>query len=194
MFIMTRKTSLKAEILDRGWKILCKKGREALRLRDLAKRSDCSVGTIYNLFENLDEIILRLNLKCLDKMYSSLHQNMEEGIKRREDLEKVFGRLGKAYIAFGMEHPLMWKSLFENLAIEPFPDWYLEKVEGGIKFIEKTIGSTYGVEALKVKQIVSFFWASIHGMTSIVLNKKMKGIDEAYLDSYIEQSLKGFLN
>ena len=143
MFIMKKETHLKTDILDRGWNILCEKGRGALRMRDLAKESGCSVGTIYNVFENLDEIILRLNLKCLDKMYFSLHKNMEVGIENQESLREVLARLGKAYIAFGAEHPLLWKSLFVILAIEPFPDWYVEKVEGGTKVIEKTIHKVY---------------------------------------------------
>ena len=86
MFNMTRKPNLKTDILDSGWRILVERGRDAVRLRDLAKENECSVGTVYNLFENLDEIILRLNLKCLDKMYGALHHEMKAGIKRQDKL------------------------------------------------------------------------------------------------------------
>ncbi|MCK4934055.1 MAG: TetR/AcrR family transcriptional regulator [Simkaniaceae bacterium] len=184
---------MKAVILKHGWKILREKGRGALRLRDLAKESDCSVGTIYNLFENLDEIILRLNLKCLDQLYSSLHREMKEGIVHQESLKKVLRRLGKAYIAFGIEYPLMWRSLFENLAIDPVPQWYQEKVDGEMAVIRQTIESSYGLEVEKVSQIVNFFWAAIHGMTAIILNKKMKEIDDDYIDTYFDQCLRGFI-
>lgn len=191
---MTKKTTLRSEILDIGWEILSEKGRESLRMRDLAKRAECSVGTIYNQFENLDEIVLRLNVKCLDLLYSTLHKEMKKGIKDKECLKGVFRRLGKAYLAFGTEHPKLWKSLFESLAIDPFPDWYRKEVDGGIEEIEKAIVKTYGLSAEKTTQIVGFFWAAIHGITSIMLNKKRGQFDEAHLDSYIDHCLKGFLD
>jgi len=186
---MIKQKNLKTDILDRGWKILSEKGRESLRLRDLAKESGCSVGTIYNLFHNLDEIVLRLNIRSLDIMYSSLHKELNhEG-----SLEEVLNKLGKAYVQFGMKNPLIWKSLFENLAIVPFPQWYREKVDGGIEVIEKTLEKTYGLDAKKAHRIVSFFWAAIHGMTSTMLNKKMEEVDEAYLNSYIDHCVRGIV-
>lgn len=191
---MTKQATLKSEILNIGWKILTEKGREALRLRDLAKKGGCSVGTIYNLFENVDEIVLRLNLKCLDMMYGSLHREMNQGIQKGEDLKGVLRRMGKAYLTFGMKHPLLWKSLFENLAIDPFPKWYREKVDGGIEEIECAIVKSYGLKAGKAAQIVGFFWAAIHGITSIMLNKKRGQFDETYLNAYIDHCLKGFID
>lgn len=190
---MTKQTSLKTEILNVGWKVLTEKGREALRLRDLAKKGGCSVGTIYNLFENVDEIVLRLNLKCLDLLYGSLHREMERGIKKGEGLKEVLRQMGKAYLRFGMEHPLLWKSLFENLALDSSPEWYREKVDRGIEEIEKAIVKSYGLEADKATEIVSFFWSAIHGITSIILNKKRGQFDEAHLNSYIDHCLKGFI-
>jgi|JI10StandDraft_1071094.scaffolds.fasta_scaffold376311_1 AcrR family transcriptional regulator len=190
---MTKHTSLKTEILDIGWKVLQEKGREALHLRDLAEKGGCSVGTIYNLFENVDEIILRLNLKCLDLMYRSLHREMEKGIEKGEDLKGTLRRTGKAYLKFGMEYPFLWKSLFENLTVDPLPEWYQKKVEGGIEEIERAIVESYGLKSDRATEIVSFFWSAIHGITSIMLNKKRGQFDEAYLNSYIDHCLKGFV-
>ena len=194
---MTKNANLKTDILENGWRILVEKGRDALRLRDLAKENGCSVGTIYNLFENLDEIVLHLNLKCLDKMYSTLHQELTKEIQSQATLHEVLHKLGKTYIRFGLENPWMWKSLFENLAIDPLPAWYRDKVQAGIQFIEKAIQKAYGLQAEKASRIVSFFWAAMHGMTSIMLNKKMEVVIEAVQEesvaSYIDHCLKGFL-
>ena len=44
MFIMIKNANLKADILDNGWKILVEKGRDAIRLRDLAKENKCSIS------------------------------------------------------------------------------------------------------------------------------------------------------
>lgn len=195
---MVKDINLKTKVLDNGWKILTQKGREALNIRDLAKQSGCSIGTIYNLFENLDEIVLLLNLRCLEKLYGGLHSEMKQAIQEKGNLHTVFQKLGKSYIRFGMENPKLWKSLFENLAIDPLPSWYRETVRAGIKVAEQTIQNTFGLKEEKIVRMVSFFWAAMHGMTSIMLNKKMEvideAIDEAYVTAYIESCLCGFVD
>jgi len=92
----------------------------------------------------------------------------------------------------------MWKSLFESLTVDLLPDWYREKVQEGIQFIKNTIQRAFGLQAEKANQTVNFFWTAMHGITSIMLNKKMEVVSEAvheeYSDSYIDHCLKGFLD
>lgn len=193
MFSMIKSAQLKRDILDIGWDVLAKEGREALRMRDLATKSGCAVGTLYNLFENLEEIVLLLNGRYLDTLYGSLHCQMREGIERKESLTVLLKRLGKTYFLFGIDTPLVWKSLFENISMDGVPKWYREKVEQGTLEIEKTLVKAYGLEKEKSRQLVHFFWAAMHGMTAIILNKKGEEMDLSILDTYMDQCLRGFI-
>jgi len=194
---MVKDAGLKKDILENGWAILNQNGREALRMRELANLSDCSVGTVYNLFENLNEIILKLNLRSLDKMYAALHHELKVEIEKKSNLHVVFQKMGRAYIAFGMKNPKLWRSLFESLPINPLPEWYREKVQQGLLVIEGTIHNVFGLEKEKANQLVSFFWAAMHGMTSIMINRKMEALNEEaserYVISYIDHCLRGFI-
>lgn len=198
MFNMIKDKNLKKTILENGWSILKQRGKNALRLRDLAKLSNCAIGTVYNLFQNLDEITLQLNLRCLEILYSSLNEVLEKELNAQADLYSLMQKLGRAYVQFGLNHPWMWKSLFENLAISPIPRWYSEKVQAGIQFIEEKIQIAYGIEPNRASCIVSFFWAAMHGITAIMLTKKMdvvsEKIDEEYLTSYIDHCTRGIIS
>ena len=194
---MVKDAGLKKDILENGWAILNQNGREALRMRELAKLSDCSVGTVYNLYENLNEIILRLNVRSLDQMYGVLHQEMRKEIECGSNLHEVFHKMGKAYISFGLRYSKLWCSLFESVPIDPMPEWYKEKAQNGLFIIEAAVQKKFGLSEGKANQLVNFFWAAMHGMTSILINRKMEALNEsateAFVTSYIDHCLRGFI-
>jgi AcrR family transcriptional regulator len=194
---MVKDAGLKKDILENGWAILNQNGREALRMRELAKLSDCSVGTVYNLYDNLNEIILRLNVRSLDQMYGVLHQEMRKEIECGSNLYEVFHKMGKAYISFGLRYSKLWRSLFESVPIDPMPEWYKEKAQNGLFIIEAAIQKKFGLSEGQANQLVNFFWAAMHGMTSILINRKLEALNEsateAFVTSYIDHCLRGFI-
>ena len=195
--LVIKNEDLKRTILENGWNILLCKGIDAIRLRDLAMMSTCSIGTVYNLFKNLDEILLKLNVKSLNKMYYSLHEAMDRGLEQQESIDSIFYRLGIAYIRFGCSYPKIWKGIFENLSIDPLPDWYKKEVNHGIQLLKDKIEKAYSLDKNRVNIMVEFFWSSMHGMTAILINKKWNVFDEKvnedYISKYIKQSIKGFI-
>ena len=54
-------------------------GLEALTARNIAKEIGYSVGTLYNLFANLDDIIIHLNGRTLDRLYAALADARRKG-------------------------------------------------------------------------------------------------------------------
>ncbi|MBU2531397.1 MAG: TetR/AcrR family transcriptional regulator, partial [Alphaproteobacteria bacterium] len=56
---------LKSTIVRIAREILLSDGLEGLQARRVASLSDCSVGTIYNLFGNLDMVIIAANAETL---------------------------------------------------------------------------------------------------------------------------------
>ncbi len=195
---MTKDPKLKEAILEHGWALLNTQGRDAVQLRTLANLSDCSVGTIYNHYENLDEIILRLNMRSLNKMYDSLQNRLEEALKGKSNLFGTLKKMGEGYIAFGVEHPKLWASLFETIAIDPLPYWYQEHAERGWKMIEETLEQKFNLPEKRAEELVAFFWAAMHGITSIIIHRKMKSVGrevtKEFISSYMEHTLKGFID
>ena len=49
-----------------------KRGLAALKARDLAREAGCAVGTIYNVFEHLDELILCVGSRTLAMLDAAL--------------------------------------------------------------------------------------------------------------------------
>ena len=92
------RNQLRSKILDLGWNVL--ETGTGLRIRDLAKGCGCSIGTVYNVFEGMDEIVLRLNARSLDILYDGILKALEE----EDDLKSGVRAMGGAYMRFAKEH------------------------------------------------------------------------------------------
>ena len=185
---------IKQNILESGWQTLNREGQSALKIRNLAIASHCSIGTIYNIFSNLDEILLHLNLKSFLLMLSVLQKNLDEELEKKRSLNQVVRKLSETYIEFAKNYPNQWKALFENISLEKPPKWYVEKIQNGIDQFEKKLEISFQLSSKTVKTIVSFFWITIHGMASLLVNKKTRIvsrlINEEDFGDHIDHYLK----
>lgn len=185
------KSALKAEILDLGWNVL--ENGTGLRIRDLAKGCGCSIGTVYNVFEGMDEIVLRLNVRSLEILYGGILKALEA----EDELKSGVRAMGSAYMKFAKEHPHRWKMLFENESVEGAPQWYLDEVNAKLREIEGELVRRFYLKVDEAMKLVGFFWAAIHGITSILLNKKTRVVEgiikEEDLDAYVDHCLMGMI-
>ena len=188
--IMSR-NELRSNILDLGWDIL--ETGTGLKIRDLAKGCGCSIGTVYNIFEGMDEIVLRLNARSLDILYGQIL----EALEGEDDLKSAVRAMSGAYMQFAKEHPHRWKMLFENESVERAPKWYLDVVNAKLREIETELVRRFYISMEEAMKLVGFFWAAIHGITSIMLNKKTRVVKdiirEADLDAYVDHCLMGMI-
>ncbi len=190
-----KKEKLKKQVFESALQIIEQEGMEELNVRKIAEMSSCSLGSIYNVFGNLHDLHLHINATILSRLYETLSQAVRKGISEGKPLLSLFHDLGKAYIEFGQKHRSLWKALFEYLPSGPMPEWYSKRAKEGIYQLSSYISAVYGISESEAKRLVGFFWSSIHGICSILLNRKMEMVSELfpneYLQDYIEYSLTG---
>jgi AcrR family transcriptional regulator len=186
---------LKKQIFHSAMQIVEEEGMTQLSARKVAEKSCCALGSIYNVFGDLDDLQLHVNAAILSRLYDVLHKTIEEGIKVGKSLKSLFMDLGFSYIKFGQNHTTLWKALFEYLPSESLPEWYSIRARDGIYRLAIRLATTYGLEENEVKKLIGFFWSSIHGISAILLNRKMEMVAELFqrdcLHKYVEFSLHG---
>lgn len=190
-----KKENLKKRVFESAWQIVENEGMEQLNVRKLAKSSSCSLGSVYNAFGNFQNLQLHINAHILTKLYRILSETTEQGIREEKSLRTVFRDLGLAYIEFGQRNRLLWKALFENFPYEPMPEWYVKHTREGIYQICDRLSKAFGLSESDSKEILGFFWAAIHGVSAILLNRKMEMVAELFntdcLQPYVEYCLDG---
>lgn len=146
-------------------------GLRGLTARRIAGRIGYSVGTLYNLFEDLDDLIMHLHVITLDGLYEACAAVPQNGVP-----EADLKALARAYIGFTGEHARLWNLLFEHRLPEgrPLPDWYLEKVARLLRLLERAIAPLFapGQEAERLHS-ARVLWSSLHGMCSLASAGKL---------------------
>jgi AcrR family transcriptional regulator len=176
-------------------RILTQKGLARLTARGIATDIGYTVGTLYLAFENLDDLILHINAKTLDEIYTRIDrasQDLADPVQR-------LSAMAKAYIDFSFQQPRRWSAIFEHSLVDiPVPDWYQNRVDTVLQLVEKEFQQLApGGSGPEIKIAARTLWAGIHGisMAGMTSTTVVKSPDIVWqlAQSLITNYLKGFL-
>jgi len=174
-------------------KIVEQEGLEGLSAREIARRVGYSPGTLYNVFENLDDLLLTIEARLLETLAERLARTDPTG-PPEERLRRLVG----AYYSFTQERPKLWNLLTEHRmpAGREVPDWYQEKLENLLQPIEEALAPYLtSAEPGVQKRAAQTLWASVHGMTSLSTANKLSHVTahagRSMVDEFISTYLAG---
>jgi len=165
---------LREVILEASAAILQEQGLQGLSAREIARRIGYSPGTLYNIFENLDDIVLTIEGRMLDGLAASLAVLPAEADPRRDVRNLAF-----AYLDYTQTHPKLWNLLFEHHlpAGRDVPAWYRAKLDGLLERVENAVRPlVHGAGEDAVKRSARVLWAGVHGITSLSTADKLSNI------------------
>ena len=176
-------------------RIVAEQGYEGLSARKVAAAIGYTVGTLYLVFENIDDLILNVNARTLDR----LHARMLESRTDSGDARDFLLRLCQAYIRFANEDPHRWAMVFEHRFSDDrvVPAWYMDKIARMFALVEE------GLEPLaahrprrEIEQAARAIWGGVHGICILALTDTLgiAGVDsvQELTRSLISNYLKGF--
>jgi AcrR family transcriptional regulator len=165
---------LRALILDAAQEIIEAQGLAGLSAREIARRIGYSPGTIYNIFANLDDVVLNVEARVLD----ALDKRLSEVMQGNDGGDPLI-RVAHAYLAFTQDKPRLWNLLFEHHmpAGTELPAWYQQKLEGLTAQVERALAPHFapGSEA-ELRRASRALWAGVHGITSLSTADKLSVI------------------
>lgn len=172
-------------------KIVAKQGLRKLSTRQIATRMGYSAGTLYQLFDNLDDIILHVNAKTLDGL-----------IRVCDDVDFTVGPeaslydLAERYIGYTSRNPSLWNSVFEHSLPNEraAPAWFIEKRQALLEFGERAIAPLFqpGEEAVRCHE-AHVLWAGLYGIASLATAGKIPATEspQRMVQSLIRNYLAG---
>ncbi len=156
---------LKDMILETAWGIVGKDGLEGLSARRIATDIGYTPGTIYNIFESMDDLYLHVNGRTLDRLYDELNgAACNDPTKTPVQNMKTMARL---YMAFAQEYRPYWVMLFSHRLPEgrQMEDWYREKIDRLFDPLEALLKPLFAPkQGRKRKMAARVLWSSVHGL------------------------------
>jgi len=158
-------------ILQSARQIVESAGLKALSARAIAKDVGYSPGTLYNVFSNLDELLLTIQGALLEEAVAEL-QAIPPGPNGKIDLRA----LSDAYISFALRNRELWNLLLQHT---PKPGKIsCQLVDENFNVIIALLASAIkplmkGARETEIQQIAHAVWASIHGISAIAVADKI---------------------
>ncbi len=182
---------LRELILNAARSIIETNGLAGLSAREIARRIGYSPGTIYNMFENLDDVVLHVEARVLDELDARLAAALTDNAPQDRA-----ARLAAAYLAFTHEHPKLWNLLFEHYLPggSDTPPWYQERLELLMNRVETALAPLFppGAEAER-KRAARVLWAGVHGITSLSTTNKLSNITAEAAGPFVDDLVKNYL-
>jgi AcrR family transcriptional regulator len=154
---------LRERILSAGEELVAQSGASGLTARRLADRIGYSVGTLYNFFEDLDELVVHINARTLDRLYAACAR-----VTKRLGPEDALRAYARAYLRFTKDHDRLWAMLLDGSSHHhrALPDWYHAKVERLLGLVEEVLAPLIPGDKDR-KRSARVLWASLHGISSL---------------------------
>jgi AcrR family transcriptional regulator len=186
---------LREMALSAAEQIVSEQGYEALSARKVASAIGYTVGTLYLVFENIDDLLLQVNARTLDR----LHRRMSRVKSRTDDPAGYVVRLGESYLRFANDDPHRWTMVFEHRLSDgrEVPDWYQQKVSRMFALIEQGLEPfRKGHSEADMTQAARAIWGGVHGICILAIsdNLGIAGVDsvQRLTESLIRNYLQGF--
>ncbi|GJM03471.1 MAG: TetR family transcriptional regulator [Rhodomicrobium sp.] len=171
--------------------IVAEQGFTGLSARKIAGAIGYTVGTIYLVFKNLDDLIMQVNARTLDKLYEDVSSEGQT-TQHKETLR----RFGQAYFNFASQNPHLWSLIFEHHVAgggELIPELG-ERIGTLFQLVETEIKA---LNPKKKKQSIHraslALWSGVHGITILAISDKLFMAENVTPPEMIDQLIDNFL-
>jgi len=173
-------------------KIILEQGPEGLSTRKIATKIGYTVGTLYLLFENLDELIIQINARTLDRLHLLITDLARQQLAHQDRLTQ----LAQIYIHFAYGDPHRWTLIFEHHLPnrQPMPGWYVEKTMRVFAVVEASLKplAPHRNER-EISQAACALWAGIHGICILGITNKLGHVGEDIVQDLAKSLMVSYL-
>lgn len=171
--------------------IVGESGAGALSMREVARRIGYTVGALYIVFENLDDLIV--------------HANERTVIELRASLERIRGRANQpaqalrllvaAYLGFALLHTARWRLVFEHRLPDgqKAPPTYAGHTAAIFALVSQRLHEAGVGDGSSSDELATALWGGVHGICMLAVTGKLQVATQASVQRLLDVLLDQFL-
>lgn len=183
---------LRTLIVDAARRIVETNGIAKLSAREIARAIGYAPGTLYNMFENLDEILLRVELQVLEE----LDKELERALNGASGSSAIL-RYATTYASFAHARSHLWRLLNEHQPTDPsnLPQWYVAAIQAPIVRLEGPLSTALDAnDQVALRRAARTLWRMIHGMTMLTTSSKLGPSEGSEAEAQIKELVGNYLS
>ncbi len=172
-------------ILAAARDIIVREGLGALSTRAIARHIGYTTGTLYQYFEDIDDIVLRVNALTMQGLIDRLEG--AEHTLASDPRARIHG-YADLYLAYVSENRNAWDAMFSvpRSGRAPVPEWYRAQINRLIRFVTECFASLERGETSASPQAAArMVWASVHSVCTLESGGRLKLILQRNLEPVI---------
>jgi len=177
-----RRARLRESLVAAAERAIARQGLGTLRARALAQEVGCAVGAIYNVVEDLDDLVLLVNARTLAALERELIAADRTDEPPEQGANAAIGRLVRmaiAYLDFAAANTPRWRTLFEHRmpAGRDVPAWYRDEQQRLFAYVEALLLELQGQESRVRRALLArSLFSAVHGLVLLGLEEKLQTI------------------
>ena len=180
-----RRAALRKNLISIADQVVRTEGLSALKARDLAQKAGCSVGAIYNVFGDLNDLILEVNAQ----IFRDLGQAVTDALENApDDPVPQLVAMARAYHKFAETNRKAWRAIFAMRwpGGESAPDWYLHDMAALLARIDGPLAQLFPDLSNTDRALMTrTLFSSVHGIVVLGLNDDSAGVPRNEIDRMI---------
>ncbi len=182
---------LRELILDAATSLVETHGLSGLSAREIARAIGYSPGTLYNVFQDLDDIILTIEQRLLDRLALAL-----AAVPPSPDPVQHVCDLATAYLAFTQQKPRLWNLLLEHHMPTGWkvPTTFQSRLDAVLELVERALIPVIGLNnPARAKLATRGLWAMVHGVASLATAEKLTHVSAANSADVLDDLIRTYL-
>ncbi|HRD67878.1 MAG TPA: TetR/AcrR family transcriptional regulator [Candidatus Competibacter sp.] len=171
-------------------------GLAGLSTRKVVASIGYTVGSLYMVFRNLDDLIVQMNERTLDALYGKL----ATAVANRPSPVAAIQALAQAYLSFALVETNRWLALYEHRLPEgqTVTDPFTEKVARMFELVQHHLALLCPQRpAADIALAARALWSGIHGICVLSLDRKLESVGgrsmQEVAGSLLDNYLAGFV-
>jgi AcrR family transcriptional regulator len=163
------RAATRRKILEAARRMFVQQGYEGTTMRAIAARIGYTPTAIYHHFKDKDALVAELSAMDFQAFAQALRRTGTEG----DPLERL-GKIGEAYVEFGLTHPMQYQFIF--MMRRPGGDPPLNPAESAYGFLRQTCVEVIATGRLRPEfndadELAQMAWSSVHGLVALQVAK-----------------------
>jgi AcrR family transcriptional regulator len=170
---LERRQKLREGLILAAERAISARGLAGLKTRELAREIGCANGAVYNLVEDVDDLILRVGSRTLAQLDATLSEAEAAGPASPIDM---LVRIAIAYCDFAANNTERWRALFEHRMApdKPVPDWAIDQQMDLFRHIHRPLAVLFPKRsAAELGVTARGLFSAVHGMVALGLEQKL---------------------
>ncbi len=186
-----RKAKLRAALIDAAERQIEAGGLSSLKARELARVAGCSVGAIYNIFDDMDALAMAVNARTFRALGSYVSKKVLAEANSAPNAQMI--TMSHGYLEFAVAHTNLWRALFDlEMSVDgPVPEWYFQELRAVFALIAAPLARLYpDMDTDERNLMVRALFSAVHGIVLLGLERRISAVPQDQIGMMLRQLLE----